>query len=116
MEPFKEDWKRCYPEWFSLLLEDVDGNSILKLRNEDEEYRTLMSRKNRLLEEYPCIDKLIEGESAISITAEEHQKFLEYLILRSEMEYRERVMFYWYGHLHCYEYMSKMEDSGNENE
>lgn len=115
MEPLNEDWKRCYPDWFSLLLEDVDSNSIYKLRNEDEEYRMLMDMKNGLLEKYPCIDKLIEGESAISISAEEHRKFLEYLKLRSEMEYRERVMFYWYGHLHCYDYMSKMEASGNEN-
>lgn len=111
-----EEWEHSYPEWFSWLIDSVDCGSIRKLREKDNEYQAFMSKGNLLQEEFPCIHQLIEEEGALSISGTEHQKILEYLHLRSEMEYRERLLYYWYGHLHCYEYMRKMEVALDETE
>lgn len=75
-----------------------------------------MRKKDALRSQYPCIDRLMAESEAMEISGEEHEKFLEYLALRNEMEWRERELYYWYGHVHCYEYMKKIGALSNENE
>lgn len=104
------------PQWVTLLYEKVDGDSIAYLRNQDKEYQEIMREKDVLRSQYPCIDRLMAEPEAMEISSEEHEKFLEYLALRNEMECRERELYYWCGHLHCYEYMKKIGALNDENE
>lgn len=116
MNPIFTDEKDSLPQWITLLYEKVDGDSMVYLRNQDKEYQEIMKKKNTLRSQYPCIDRLMEEPAAMEISREEHEMFLEYLALRNAMDYRERELYYWYGHVHCYEYMKKIGALSNGNE
>lgn len=116
MNPIFTDEKDSLPQWITLLYEKVDGDSMAYLRNRDAEYQEFFERKKAIQEQYPCIDRLMEDTGAIQISGEEHEMFLEYLALRSNMDYRERELYYWHGHVHCYEYMKKIGALSNGNE
>lgn len=96
------------PQWVTLLYEKVDGDNIAYLRNRDKEYQEVMREKDVLRSQYPCIDRLMAEPEAMEISSGEHEKFLEYLALRNEMECRGRELYYRCGHVHCYEYMKKI--------
>lgn len=116
MKPMFTDEEDSLPHWITLLYEKVDGDSVAYLRNQDKEYQDIMEKKNELRSQYPCIDRLMEEPATMEISREEHEKFLQYLALRNEMECRERELYYWNGHVHCYEYMKKMGAFRDENE
>ena len=116
LKPIFTDGEDSLPQWITLLYEKVDGDSVAYLRNQDKEYQDIMKKKNGLRSQYPCIDRLMEEPEAMEVSSEEHEKFLEYLALRNEMECRERELYYWSGHVHCYDYMRKIGALRNGNE
>lgn len=115
MKAIFTDEKDSLPQWVTLLYEKVDGDSMAYLRNQDKEYQEVMRKKKAIQEQFSCIDRLMDGAEAIQISKEEHEMFLEYLALRNEMECRERELYYWCGHVHCYEYMMKIGALSDEN-
>lgn len=116
MKPIFTDEEDSLMQWITLLYEKVDGDNMTYLRNQDKEYQDIMKKKNTLRSQYPCIDRLMDEPAAMEISREEHEKFLQYLALRNEMECRERELYYWSGHVHCYKYMRKIGALGNGNE
>lgn len=96
------------PEWFRNLMGDIDSSIVINLRKEDEEYIALNKELKELLEKYTAIAELLIGEKGVNLTAEEQEAFHEYMVIRAEIEHRERELFYYYGHKHCYEYMRRI--------
>lgn len=116
MTPIFTDEKDSLPQWITLLYEKVDGDSMEYLRHQDNEYQEILERKRAIQKQYPCIDRLMDDTGAMQISEKEHEMFLEYLALRNEMECRERELYYWHGHVHCYEYMKKIGALTDERE
>lgn len=96
------------PKWMYQIMEEVDENVVCFLRKHDRAYQAVVSQMAALQKQYPVIQKLLDGEGALSISAKEHDILTEYLQLQFKMENRERVLHYWHGHVHCYVYMEKM--------
>lgn len=96
------------PEWLQCLLGDIDTSIVVALRKEDEQYVALKKELKELLDKYTAVAELLNGQKGVNLTAEEQEAFHEYMVIRAEIEYRERELFYYYGHKHCYEYMRRI--------
>lgn len=96
------------PEWLQCLLEDIDTSIVVALRKEDEQYVALKKELKELLDEYTAVAELLNGQKGVNLTVDEQEAFHEYMVIRAEIEHRERELFYCYGHKHCYEYMRRI--------
>ena len=96
------------PEWMQILLGEIDTKIVVNLSREDEKYVGLREKLNQLLRKYPKIFNLLDGEEGVTLDSEEQEAFHEYMLIRSEIENKERELFYQYGHLHYYEYMKRI--------
>ncbi len=96
------------PEWLQCLLGDIDTSIVVALRKEDEQYVALKKELKELLDKYVAVTELLNGQKGVILTAEEQEAFHEYMVIRAEIEHRERELFYYYGHKHCYEYMRRI--------
>ena len=86
------------PSWLKILMETIDSETIQKL-SENQEYRKMQIRRKELLEHYPIIEKVIDDEGKVSISAQEHKALLEYFLVKDRMENEERLYHYLYGRL-----------------
>lgn len=96
------------PEWLQCLMGDIDTSIVINLRKEDEHYVSLKKELRELLDQHTAVAELLNGQKGVNLTAEEQEKFHEYMVIRAEIENRERELFYYYGHKHCYEYMRRI--------
>jgi hypothetical protein len=78
------------------------------LRDTDEGYSALFDKRLDLQQRFPCIQAVIEGGGAVSLTAEEHAGLLEYLAVVGDMENIERLRLYYAGHRDCFAYLKKI--------
>lgn len=67
------------------------------LRKNHGDYRTLQEKSKNLCEEYPIIDSLVFETEEITLTAEEHRAFVEYLDVKDRIEQLEREYHYYLG-------------------
>lgn len=96
------------PEWMLHLQGKVEIESILQLCWNDKKYRDMLDRHTKLQKQYPIIETLQKGYSAITLSEAEHEAYHEYLHLRSKIECREKQQIYLCGCAHCYECMKKI--------
>lgn len=96
------------PEWLGALLGEIDGDVVVRLRKEDKKYVSLLEELKGLQKRYPALVELLDGADGVTLSREEQEAFHEYMVIRSEVENRERQLFYQYGHAHCYEYLKKL--------
>ena len=59
----------------------IDSDIMIDLRDTNEEYAILQKQLSELKQQHPFIDKIMEGDGAINLTADEHDVFLRYLHL-----------------------------------
>jgi hypothetical protein len=88
--------------------QEIASNIVSALRDTDEEYAALYEKRLELQRQFPCIQAVVEGEGAVSMTAEEHAGLLEYLGVVNEMENIERLRLYYAGHRDCFAYLKKI--------
>ena len=62
----------------------------------------------KLQELFPVIAKVVEGDGAVSLSAEEHKALSRYLDLKNEMENMERKQIYFRGHTDNYAYLKQI--------
>ena len=103
------------PEWLGILLEKVDRDTVQELLADHEEYQTFCAKRKELLDQYPVIEILLDDNGEVRISEKEHKALLEYFKVRDEIENKERLYHYLYGHIHCYEYMKKIGVIKHEN-
>ena len=60
---------------------EIDSDIMIDLRDTNEEYAILQKQPSELKQQHPFIDKIMEGDGAINLTADEHDVFLRYLHL-----------------------------------
>lgn len=108
------------PEWLYCVMDAIDEESVCYLRNHDKEYQDVKQQMEDMYKQYPFIDELFDGDGAVNLSVGEHKILLEYLQLQLKMDFRERKLYYWFGHMHCYDYFVKlgalkgMEDKNKE--
>lgn len=96
------------PEWMEELMEDVDMESVEMLRKYDGEYQRIMKERAEIQKKFPCIDKLLDGKGGITFSPEAQEAFQEYMRLNCNIDFRERQMYFWSGHIYSYEYLRKV--------
>ena len=78
------------------------------LRTTDGEYAELWRERLALVEKFPIFEAVMEGEGAVSLSAEEHKAFVRYLDLKDEMEDIESKHIYFCGHRHSFDYLKRI--------
>lgn len=95
-------------KWIEDSFSEVDNGIITALPETNEEYAALRQEIRRLNQDYPLVGKALEGEGAISLSAEEHAALVQHRSLTMEMEDIERLQLYFRGHTDCFAYLKKI--------
>ena len=88
--------------------QEITSDIIASLRDMDDDYAALFQKRLELQEQFPCIQAVFEGDGALSMTADEHKRLLEYMSVSNEMENIERLRLYYAGHRDCIVYLKKI--------
>jgi len=88
---------------------EIDNDIVLELQNENEEYAKLQKRISDLKRQEPFLMNLLDGSDEISLTAEEHAAFVQYLHLVRERDDMERLQLYFRGHTDAVAYLKKIK-------
>lgn len=88
---------------------EIDNDIVLELQNENEEYAKLQKRISDLKRQEPFLMNLLDGRDEISLTAEEHAAFVQYLHLVRERDDMERQQIYFRGHTDAVAYLRKIK-------
>jgi hypothetical protein len=86
----------------------IDSDICADLRTGDAEYAELWREAISLQKAFPVIPQVIEGEGAVSLSAEEHKALARYLALKHGMENMERKQIYFRGHSDNFAYLKRI--------
>lgn len=87
---------------------EIDNDIITDFSDNDEKYFALRAQISNIKKQYSFIDKVIEGDGSISLSAEEHNALTEYFKLQFRLENMERQQLYFRGHTDCIAYLKKV--------
>jgi len=87
---------------------EIDSDICADLRDNDSEYTKLYREADKLQKDFPVIIQTIEGDGAVSLSAEEHGALIRYLGLKNDMENFERKAIYFRGHSDNFAYLKKI--------
>jgi len=87
---------------------EIDSDISTDLFKTDNEYAALRQEADRLQQAHPVIERALEGEGEISLTAEEHAALVQYIGLQKDMEENERRHIYFRGHTDNFAYLKKI--------
>lgn len=88
---------------------EIDSDIMIDLRDTNEEYAKLQNQLSELKQQYPFIDKIMEGDGAINLTFDEHNVLLQYLHLYRKMDDMERLHIYFRGQTDAVAYLKKIK-------
>lgn len=60
---------------------EIDGDMVMELRSNSTKYSGIKNQIRQLDQEYPAIQRLLEDEGEIHLSADEHKALLDYLQL-----------------------------------
>ena len=87
---------------------EIDSDTCADLRKNNSEYAEMQREIIRLQEDFPVIPQIMEGDVAISLSAEEHKALARYLRLKTNMENMERKQIYFRGSADNFHYLKKI--------
>ena len=87
---------------------NMDGDIVVDLRSTDNEYQALYHRYAEMQKDYPFIDKVLEGEGEVTMTAENHTAFVECMTLKRQLDDMERLHIYFRGHTDAFAYLKRI--------
>ena len=96
------------PERIRKSFSDIDSDIVTDLRASSAEYAELMQQVSDLKRCSPFIDKVLEGNGEITLSAEEHDKLVHCLSLCTRIEELERLHIYFRGHTDAYAYLKRI--------
>ncbi|MCB6416565.1 hypothetical protein LI221_16135, partial [Faecalimonas umbilicata] len=82
--------------WMDALDMRVSEQIVTYLKDYHQEYRDTSRRQWEMLEQYPVLDEVLDGDGTVTLNADEHRAFKEYLANRDDMERLEREYYYYY--------------------
>jgi len=87
---------------------EIDSDISTDLFHTDEEYAALRREAGELQQAHPVIERVLEGEGEISLSADEHAALVRYLNLKLQIEDAERRQIYFRGHTDSFAYLKKI--------
>lgn len=87
---------------------EIDSDIIADFADSDEDYAKLHGKISAMKQAHPFIDKVLEDEGELTLTAEEHKVLTEYFKLQFRLENMERQQLYFRGHTDCIAYLKKV--------
>lgn len=90
--------------WLDALEIKVDEKVVRYLKAYHSEYQETLNRQTKLVQQYPIIKKVLEGDGCVSIDDKEHRAFKEFMANRDDMERLEREYYYYFGQSHIFSY------------
>lgn len=91
-----------------MMFGEIDTDIMTDLSRGNEEYAAMRKQIADMQETHPFIAAVMEGESEISLTAEEHRILLEYMDVCRQAEDIERKEIYFRGHTDCFAYLKRI--------
>ena len=88
--------------------EEIENDITVDLRQNNEEYYALYQSIFKLKSAHPFIQKVIEGNGELSLSAEEHEVLTRFFKLQFQLESMEREHIYFRGHTDCVSYLKKV--------
>lgn len=82
----------------------VSEQVVTYLKKYHQEYRDTSKRQWKIIEQYPALDEVLDGNGAITLNEEEHRAFKEYLANQDDMERLEKEYYYYYGQSNIFSY------------
>ena len=70
--------------------DESDSNMVLELADTDQGYAALKQQMSELKHQYPFIEKLLEGDGEIRLSAQEHEILNQYFRLYFRADNMER--------------------------
>lgn len=83
----------------------IDSDIMVDFRKQDKDYDKLCKTLGKMEQESPFIMQVLEGEGAISLTAEEHEILREYFRQAIKKDDMERKRLYFRGHTDGFAYL-----------
>ena len=74
--------------------DESDSNMVLELADTDQGYAALKQQMSELKHQYPFIEKLLEGDGEIRLSAQEHEILNQYFRLYFRADNMERKHIY----------------------
>ena len=87
---------------------EIDSDIATDLFKADSEYAALRQEADHLQQANPIIERVLEGEGEINLTAEEHTALVQYVGLTRQIEETERRHIYFRGHTDNFAYLKKI--------
>ena len=87
---------------------EIESDIVVDMKANNSEYAELCGRLTAMQTDNPFIPALIEGEAAISLSAEEHKILSEYFNLQTKISDMERKQLYFRGHTDNFAYLKKI--------
>jgi hypothetical protein len=87
--------------------QEMDSGITTALLERDEEYAAMRKRLGELEAQY-SVEKWLEGNGAVSLSANEHAALVEYTQVTFDAENRERLNLYFAGHKDCFGYLKRI--------
>lgn len=87
--------------------EEMDSDITTALLESNVEYAALRKRLGELEEQY-AIEAWLEGDGALSLSADDHAALVEYTQLTFQSESMERLNLYLAGHRDCFGYLKRI--------
>lgn len=100
--------------WMDALDMRVSEQIVNYLKDYHQEYRDTSRRQWELLEKYPVLDEVLDGDETVTLNTDEHRAFKEYLANRDDMERLEREYYYYYGQSHVFSYGHMLKSLNRE--
>lgn len=96
--------------WLETLEPKADGRIIAYLEKEHAGYQKIRSEQEQLIEKYPLLHQVLDGDAPISLNQEEHKALKEYITNQYEMCDLEKEYNYYYGQSSAFSYEQVMKD------
>ena len=97
------------PERIKDSFPDIDSDCVVDLRNTNTEYAELFQKLAVIKQQHPYIDKILEGDGEIALTAEEHAVFVDCMRLSRKLDDLERLHLYFRGHTDALAYLKEIK-------
>jgi hypothetical protein len=97
------------PERIDEMFDEIDSRIVIALQESDEDYAALVRETDELNRRFPKIEQWLEGDGALTLTAEEHAGLARHTALTAETEDTERRAIYYAGHKDCLAWLRKIE-------
>lgn len=87
---------------------EIDNDIITDMMKQNENYAEIRKQLDTVLKNNPFITTVIEGNAAVSLSADEHTILVDYFDLFIKMTNMERQQIYFRGHTDNFAHLKKI--------